>query len=134
MDQKPMFEDVPREYTQDEKLRMGLELARMTGELNNLEAQKKAALGQFNVDIASTQKLMDSLAERLRIGFELENAPVTVEYDKPEKGVKTITRVDTIPHKFVRTAPMTPSELQRSLELFYERDMGDMPPPESPEA
>ena len=102
------------EFSEDEIKDMSYELARETRELRALNESKKEVMADFTGKIKAKEGSIDRTSEHIANGYEYRMVQCEVEYDDPEPGMKSFTRVDT---GEVWEEPMTDLEKQGELPL-----------------
>ena len=99
-------------FTEDEKVALAQEMADATVKKNALEATLKEITAQYKADITVQENIIKTAAAKIHDGYEYREVDCEVEYNEPERGMKTIIRQDT-GEKFSR--PMT---IQEKADLF----------------
>lgn len=108
-------EFLKHDFTQDEILEKGTELARINAEKNGIENEKKAVTSSFKAKIDAKDAEIQELSNHINNGFEHRYVQCRVQYNDPNTGYKTIVRLDT--GEIVRKESMTAEELQLKFEL-----------------
>ena len=106
------YETVKNIFTEDERRRLGENLARTVQELVDNKAARVAAVADYTAKHKALENEAIRLTDCVNRGFEEIEAEVMTMYDRPRHGQKQILRVDT--NEVLRTEPMTPRELQGS--------------------
>ncbi len=110
-----IFESVKYEFGPNELRALGMDLARATAQVYELEAEKKAVAARFAGEIKRANKQVSEITTKLNNGYELRDVAVRVVMDLPREGMKSIFRTDT--QELLREEVMTPEERQRPLEM-----------------
>jgi uncharacterized protein (UPF0335 family) len=103
------------DFTEAEKLRMGLELAQCTERVAQLEAEKADVDSAIKARITKASSEGSALALALNKGYEMRNLECVVAFHVPANGKKTITRTDS--GEVVRVDKMDAHEMQEQLPL-----------------
>lgn len=113
-------QSLPVTLTHQEKFERGLKLARLTAEIEKLEAEKKMAADNYKGRIGTLQTDLDTTATTVNQGFE--NRPVRCRWimNVPEQGKKCLAREDT--GEQIQSADMSQADLQ-----FVLAEMEDTP-------
>lgn len=104
--------------TRDEQIEVGKKHAEATVELRTLEADKKRSNQDYAARIAAVDASQERLAEVVTTGYELREITCGVYLDNPEKGRKTIKRLDTF--ETVAVEEMTSVDMQRTMRAIDE--------------
>jgi hypothetical protein len=112
MGEQRQYEQVRRNFTEQEMTDMHDALVQRVGEVKDLRSEKTQANASMNAAIKGTEKGVFDLQEKLALGYETVEIEVLAVMDRPTVGQKTIIRVDT--GKELRTEPMTAREKQQS--------------------
>ena len=105
------------DFTPEEKIDLGLKVAKQVRELKSIEAQKKSAMADFTAREKQANLEMDELARKIDDGFEMRRENCRVQWDDPTHMVHFILEHDES-NFIVKQRKMTPSEMQRSLPEF----------------
>ena len=105
-------EVLERDLEPEEIQERGDRLARITGELGDLEEQKRAAAKAIGLEIADLQAECRHCAREIRSRRESVEVAVYDERNEPELEIVTVRR-DT--GEIIRRRPMTQQEKQRTL-------------------
>jgi hypothetical protein len=97
-------------FTPLEKLALGLKLADARAKLRELRGQKKTLMGQLNGDIAGSEILQDDLAEKMRLGYEVQQVDAVLSFDTPRRGRAQLALIDS--GEIIEERAMTDKELQ----------------------
>ena len=101
-------------FTKDEKIELGKEVADLLRRLKNIESQKKSATADFAAREKQTALEIDDLSRKIEDGFEMRRENCIVQYDDPTHMVHFIQEHDTS-GVIIKQRKMTPNELQRAL-------------------
>jgi len=112
-------------FTEEEKLALSQEMAQAKIKQDDLERALKEINAQYKSDITSQQNVISRSAQKIHDGYEYRDVDCEVEYNFPERGMKTITRLDT-GETFVET--MTYEEKN---DLFINTEDKDEEEPEA---
>jgi phosphopantetheine adenylyltransferase len=110
---KPIYELCRYQFTSAELRTLGDQLARETQQAIEIREERATVVAEFAAQLKGSEKRIAGLANKLNAGYEMREMECIVLYDKPERGMKTIVRVDT--GEEVRTAVMTDAETQGNL-------------------
>lgn len=99
----------------DEKSEMGMELATLNQERQQLEATKKEVAAEYTAKIKRCDSLITEKATMLGNGFEMREVTCTKTFDSPRKGWVQTHRNDN--GEKVEERPMTPEESQSLMPL-----------------
>lgn len=114
------------ELTDKERREYGISLATTLGDMEQVEAQKKAEMDNFKNRLAGMQAKIDELSGKVRNGKEWRDVTCCVVYGQPDKEHKQTVRLDTM--EVVQTELMTETDLQLVMPLDilkYAMDPGD---------
>lgn len=82
------------EFTEDEILQKGKELAEEEFNYAQADIEKKNALATHNAILNDISKNITKLTTAIRDGFEIREVECDVRMNEPREGQKTITRKD----------------------------------------
>lgn len=102
------------DFTADEKLTMGSDLAGAYNRLQEIEEEESAIKAQIKERKAQVELKVGSLSRNLANGWEMRNVECTLKYDFPNVG--EVTYLDGT-GKEVKARPMTETERQMDLPL-----------------
>ncbi len=105
---------VRHEYTQDEKVALGMELAGAYSQLAGIEEEEKAVKAQFKERSTAVDSRIGTLSRTMQQGFEIQNIPCILRYDEPNVG--EVSYYDP-GGNLVKTRAMTDTERQLELNL-----------------
>jgi len=112
-----------RDFTADERLEMGRELAQGHNRLAAIDDEEKSMKATVKEKRTGVELMIGSLSRKLNDGYEMENQLCMLTYDQPNVGEVTYTDPSG---KVVKTRPMTISERQE--ELPFEDKVEVIPP------
>jgi len=112
-----------RDFTSDERLEMGRELAQGHNRLAAIDDEEKSMKATVKEKRTGVELMIGSLSRKLNDGYEMENQLCMLTYDQPNVGEVTYTDPSG---KVVKTRPMTISERQE--ELPFEDKVEVIPP------
>jgi hypothetical protein len=95
---------LPCELTEDEILEAGNDLAINVAQYNALEDEKKAALQEYTEKLKSLDGIQRKLAKMIETKKEDREVECLYHYHRPERGQKTLVRLDTA--EVVEVTPM----------------------------
>jgi hypothetical protein len=102
-------------FTEDERLKMGDELASAYNRQADIDNEENVVKSQFKERRATIEQKISSLSRNLSNGFEMSNVECRLEWDSPNPFEVSYVRNDT--NEVVRTRPMTEQERQMDLPL-----------------
>ena len=111
------MELVKIEFTPEEKIELGLQVAEQVRKKNSIESQKKSAMADFTAREKQANLEIDELARKIDDGFEMRRENCIVRYDEPTHMVHFILEHDESGF-IIKQRKMTPSETQRTLPEF----------------
>ena len=111
------FELIKIDFTQDELIDLGLQVAEQVRKLKSIEAQKKSAAADFTAREKQANLEIDELARKLEDGFEMKRENCIVQYDEATNMVHFILEHDER-GVIIKQRKMTSSEMQRALPEF----------------
>ena len=111
------LELVKIDFTPEEKIELGLQVAEQIQELRVIDSQKKSAAADFTAREKQVNLEMSKNARKLEDGFEMRRENCIVRYDDATHMVHFILEHDDIA-LVVKQRKMTPSEMQRTLPEF----------------
>lgn len=103
------------DFTADEITAKARELAAANRKRSDIEQRKKEIDADLKARIEEQNTLVQRLSEQITVGFEYRDIECRVDLDVPEKGQKTVIRLDT--GEVVEVTRMTPDDCQMALEL-----------------
>ena len=83
-----------RDFTADERLEMGRELAQAHNRIAAIDDEEKAMKSQIKDRRAGVELTVGTLSRKLNDGYEMENISCTLVYDEPNVGEVTYRRPD----------------------------------------
>jgi phosphopantetheine adenylyltransferase len=110
---KPIYEPCRYQFTDAELRSLADQLARETKQRIDTIDQRATVVAEFAAQIKGADKRIADLANKYDSRYEMREMECIVLFDRPERGMKTIVRVDT--GEEVRTAVMTDAETQGNL-------------------
>jgi len=102
-------------FTADERLKMGDELAANHNRLADIETEEAVVKAQFKERKAQVEQSVSKLSRELGNGFVMQNVDCRLEWDKPNVNEVSYVRIDT--GEVVKTRPFTAQEMQDALPL-----------------
>lgn len=90
-----VFKNLRYLFTDEEKLGLSLELAKVNQEMESIEEEKKEAMADYRNRLLTKQGRCSVLAQKVTTGFEFRNIECEVEYHVPKRNQKTFVRKDT---------------------------------------
>lgn len=117
-----------RDFTPDERLEMGRELAQAHNRLAAIDDEEKSMKATVKERRTGIELTVGSLSRKLNDGYEMENQPCSLTYDEPNIGEVTFRDPSG---KIVKQRAMTISERQE--ELPFEERTDVIPPAKSAE-
>jgi hypothetical protein len=101
---------LPVPLSQEQKASLGEKMSEVELKINKKEADKKATTSRLGDEIKELEAELYAYAKQFEDNSEEVEVDCTVEFNKPEKGFKTITRTDT--GKVARTEKMSEWEVK----------------------
>lgn len=83
------------DFSAKEQHELSIQQARKQKELVELEEEKKSVSSQYKARIDEIKATLNKLSNQVVDGFELREVDCEVRYHQPERGRKTIIRLDT---------------------------------------
>ncbi len=108
------LELVKIDFTPEEKIELGLKVAKQIQELKVIDSEKKSAAADFLAREKQASLEMNKIARKLEDGFEMRHENCIVQYDDSTHMVHFILEHDES-NIIIKQRKMTPSEMQRSL-------------------
>ena len=108
------LELVKIDFTPEEKIELGIQVAEQVRKLKIIEVQKKSAAADFTAREKQANLEIDEIARKLGDGFEMRRENCVVRYDDSLHMVHFILEHDES-GVIVKQRKMTPSEMQRAL-------------------
>lgn len=109
-------------FTQDERLKMGEQLAQCYNTLAAISDEEKVMKSKFAERKTTTEQSVRSLSQDLATGWTMTNVPCLLKWGSPNANEVEYVREDT--NEVIRTRAMTPEELQEDLP-FNEQVQAD---------
>lgn len=100
-------------FTQDERLKMGEQLAQCYNTLAAISDEEKVMKSKFAERKTTTEQSVRSLSQDLATGWTMTNVPCLLKWGSPNANEVEYVREDT--NEVIRTRAMTPEELQEDL-------------------
>jgi hypothetical protein len=117
--QKELTMSLPVPLDQEQKNEMGKNMSEMELEIHSLESTKKAIAEQYNDKIKGKGAELYAIAKQYKEGVCYKDIECRVEFNMPEKGMKTIIRTDT--NETAKVYDMSEQEVQELEEpSFFE--------------
>lgn len=82
-------------FTDEEKVKMAKEMAQANVKKAGIEMTLKEAQAQYKSEIAAQEAIVARLSQKIHDGYEYRLVECECEYNIPERGKKTLTRIDT---------------------------------------
>ena len=95
MEETTVFKNLRYLFSDEEKLALSMELAKVNQEISRIEESKKVAMTDFRNQLVIAAEGCTDLAGKVANGFEYRDIECQVEYHKPKRNQKTLTRLDT---------------------------------------
>lgn len=95
MEEQTVFKNLRYLFSDEEKLALSMELAKVNQEIERIDEAKKVAMADFRNQLAIAGERCSDLANKVSNGFEFRDIECQVEYHKPKRNQKTFTRLDT---------------------------------------
>lgn len=90
--------------------------------VRQLEEDKKRVMSDYTAKIKTEKAKMPPIEAKIRTGYEFRDVECTIEWSKPRKAWKTLTRIDT-GERFEEE--MTPAECQTLMNFMNENQKSD---------
>ena len=103
------------EFSQDEILRKGIELARLNLDKTRIDNEKKAVVSEYKAKLDGKDAEIAVIGNQISNGFEHRNVECQIDWHSPTTGKKTTTRLDT--NEVIRIESMTAEEMQMEIEF-----------------
>ena len=110
---------IRREFTADERLEMGRELAQSHNRCEAIDDEEKSMKATIKEKKTGVELNINSLSRKLNDGYEMENQVCTLTWDSPNVGEVTYT--DPM-GKIVKQRAMTTAERQEELPFEEKTD------------
>jgi len=95
MEKSKIKQTLPCVLTEEEKLSLGQEMAQASRKKAELESSLKEITSQYKAQIVQQENVIQQAARLIHDGYEYRPVDCEVEFNAPERGKKTITRLDT---------------------------------------
>lgn len=118
---------VRRNFTQEERLEMGTDLAQAHNRLEAIDAEEAVMKTQIKSSKATVSQRITDLSRKLNDGFDMANVACDLKWDTPNVGEVSYVGPDG---RIEKTRAMTAAELQQELNF----DESTSVPAEVPEA
>lgn len=82
-------------FSDEEKVKMAKEMAQANVQKSGIEMALKESQAQYKSEIAAQEAIVARLSQKIHDGYEYRLVECECEYNIPERGKKTIRRVDT---------------------------------------
>ena len=102
-------------FTQDERLKMGDELAGAHNRLASIGDEETVVKAKFKERISTVEQTINALSRDLSNGWTMQNVECALSYGEPNPLEVTYRRADT--GDVVKVRPMEPDEMQEELPL-----------------
>ncbi len=110
-EKKFSLELVKMDFTDNEKIALGLKVAEQVKRLKSIERQKKSAVADFKASEEAANLEIDELTRKIDDGFEMRREECEVQHDNKLKMVHFVLFIDDIP-VIVKQRKMSPDEIQ----------------------
>lgn len=114
-DGKPCREFLKHEFTQDEILEKGKELARLSSEHISIDNERKAVASSFKAQLDGKSAEIEMIGNHINNGYEHRYVECVFVMNDPNTGFKCIYRKDT--GETVRSMPMSQEEMQIGMDI-----------------
>lgn len=123
VEQEPVFIKKSTEYlrysfTDQELLDLSKQLARKLAEQERAQGELKEVTTQLKAVVTAKENEVSTLSHLVQNGYEYRNIECEVRFDHPDKGKKTMLRMDT--GEIVSETKMTGEDLQG--QLFWQQE------------
>lgn len=115
---KKVTEYLRYQFTDAELLDLSKQLARKLAEQERAERELKEVSTQLKAAVTAKENEVSTLSHLVQNGYEYRNIECEVRFDHPEKGKKTMLRMDT--GEIVSESKMTGEDLQG--QLFWQQE------------
>lgn len=82
-------------FSDEEKVKMAKEMAQANVKKAGIEMTLKEAQAQYKSEIAAQEAIVARLSQKIHDGYEYRLVECECEYNTPERGKKTLKRIDT---------------------------------------
>jgi hypothetical protein len=103
------------EFTQEERLRMGDDLAQAHNRVEEIDEEEASMKAQIKQSRSGVEATIGMLSRNLANGFVMRTIECVLRYDDPNVGEVSVYRTDD--GTLVKTRPMTENERQLDLPL-----------------
>ncbi len=110
-EKKYSLELVEMDFTDDEKIALGLKVAEQVKRLKSIERQKKSAVADFKASEEAANLEIDELTRKIDDGFEMRREECEVQHDNKLKMVHFVLEVGGVPI-IIKQRKMSPDEIQ----------------------
>ncbi len=110
-EKKYSLELVKMDFTDNEKIELGLKVAEQVRRLKSVERQKKSAVADFKASEEAANLEIDELTRKIDDGFEMRREECEVQHDNKLKMVHFVLEVSGVP-VIVKQRKMSPDEIQ----------------------
>ena len=104
------YDFTPTEFMEHARI-----LGRLNQELARSEERKKSVTAELAADVKRHQDEVSNQSQLVSNGYEYRDIKCEIQYHVPEKGKKTIIRIDT--GEIVRVAFMTGQDMQEAFDF-----------------
>ncbi len=123
--QKNTIMNLPIQLDQNRKVEIGERMAELKLLINSKEESKKAIASEYADEIKNLEAELYGLAKQFKNDAVNAEVECRIDYNVPEKGQKTITRLDT--NEIVKVYDMSPQEIKAIEEPdFFEQKKEDL--------
>lgn len=124
-DEHVIKEEVKVKLHASDLSKLGKELAEVTQERNQAEAERRSLQSTLAARIKDFETKINALSSKINQGYETREVACVWLMDTPRTGLKTLVRKDT--NEELRTETMTQADAQLGMDL-------QPPPPDEPPA
>lgn len=82
-------------FSDEEKVKMAKEMAQANVRKAGIEMALKESQAQYKSEIAAQEAIVARLSQKIHDGYEYRLVECECEYNTPERGKKTLKRIDT---------------------------------------
>ena len=129
---KESTEYIRQEFTPDERLKMGAELAQCHNRIADIEDEEAVVKSQIKERKTQVEQTISSLSRKLAAGFDMINVKCKLVYDQPQVNEVSYVRIDT--GAVVKVRAMNSDEMQEELPLTDAEGKVEVIPPAVAEA
>ena len=123
MPEKTFYESLKCILTDDEKQKLGSDMAEAVARIAEAEADLKSFQTQIKAKVAADEAIVMTCSEKIRSGYEFRRIECE-EFKDFESNKILISRLDT--HEIIKERPMEPEERQKDLPLDNEEETAEV--------